>query len=177
MLSDPSYNLRVAGVGAALCYPGRDTFNRQTALCYEKGTLIARLSGSSTADGDVAHSQNANSFALFRRSCGRAPTWSRVPVRREEMPFARHSRHTAAGAPKRSCLAAHKHHSLIDEAAPSKDTDREWRAEARQSVPWPRALRCSSFSYRPATGRDVDDCRITGMRSISRRWARMGSPS
>jgi hypothetical protein len=88
LLSDPSYNLRVAGVGAALRYRGRDTFNRQTALCYEKGTLIARLSGSSTADGDVPHLQNANGCALFRMSCGRAPTWSRVPVRREEMPFA-----------------------------------------------------------------------------------------
>src|SRR3977135_2923983 len=36
-------------------------------------------------------------------------------------------------------------------------------------------VRCSTLSRRPATGRDVNDCRMTGVRSVSRRWVRMGA--
>src|SRR2546423_12067472 len=77
-----------------------------------------------------------------------------------------HSRDTAGGRTRRS--------DVYSRWLPKQRY--RWRVARRGApiVPWPGALRCSTFSSRPATGRDVNDCRITGVRSISRRWARIG---
>ena len=63
----------------------------------------------------------------LREGVTRHPTYRRLSAHCMRARFSAPAREVAAGASKRSCLAARKHHSLIDEAAPARDADREWR--------------------------------------------------